>query len=100
MSIEHRLCFHLFMKGRTPKTQKPCARWRGADSKAAASAPGDPAMVFEFRMASIPFDGPGIFTRYRPAAGLPLDKPRGPAPASRVTYAWPDACPDHAKTRA
>src|SRR6266487_3714977 len=36
------------------KTQKPCARWRDADcDEVADSAPGDPAMVFMFRMASI-----------------------------------------------
>src|SRR5882757_236719 len=33
-----------------PKTQKPCARLRDADTR---SASGDPAMVFIFRMASI-----------------------------------------------
>src|SRR5258708_11760665 len=36
------------------KTQKPCARWRDADcDEVADPAPGDPAMVFMFRMASI-----------------------------------------------
>ena len=36
-----------------PETQRPCARLRDADHKM-RSASGDPAMVFIFRMASIP----------------------------------------------
>src|SRR4030081_1186167 len=52
MSIKHFDFFHGFAKGRTPETQRPCARLRDADRNF-RSASGDPAMVFIFRMASI-----------------------------------------------
>src|SRR6266567_4748512 len=55
------------------KTQKPCARWRDADcDEVADSAPGDPAMVFMFRMASI-LPMVRASCPLRPAAGLLLD---------------------------
>src|SRR6266849_1654560 len=52
------------------KTQKPCARWRDADcDEVADSAPGAPAMVFMFRMASI-LSMVRACCRLRPAAGV------------------------------
>src|ERR1700726_2369981 len=60
----------VFEKQWTPETQRPCARLR--DAALSRSAPGDPAMVFMFRMASIL---PMVRASYplRPAAGLLLD---------------------------
>src|SRR4029453_1810942 len=53
-----------------PKTKRPCARLRDAD-RICRSAPGDPAMVLMFRMASILSSVSGILPC--PAAGLLLD---------------------------
>jgi hypothetical protein len=44
--------FHGFTKEGALQNKKPCARWRDAERNA-ASVSGDPAMVFNFRMASI-----------------------------------------------
>ena len=55
---------------RAAQNTRPCARLRDADRNA-RSASGDPAMVFIFRMASIPSAVMGILPC--PAAGLLLD---------------------------
>src|SRR5258706_3668958 len=74
MNIEHSGLLSWFHESQGPfKTQKPCARWRDADcDEVADSAPGDPAMVFMFRMAPI-LPMVRASCPLRPAAGLLLD---------------------------
>src|SRR6478736_6550562 len=72
MNIEHLGLFHGFTKSGTPQNKKPCARRREAE-RSSASASGDPAMVFGFRMASILSLGSRAPCPLCPAAGLLLD---------------------------
>src|SRR5580704_7063874 len=65
-------------KNGCPKKQKPCARWLDAD-RIKRSASGDPAMVFSFRMASIPSQVTGtlpVRPSGRIAAGLQFEHDR------------------------
>src|SRR5580693_3547287 len=70
MLIEHFDLLSWFTKERAPETQRPCARLRDTDHTK-RSASGDPAMVFEFRMASILSSSHGHLapSRSRIAAG-------------------------------
>src|ERR1700674_5256587 len=73
MNIEHCGLLSWFHESRTSETQKPCARLRDAAcDEVADSAPGDPAMVFMFRMVSI-LPMVRASRPLRPAAGLLLD---------------------------
>src|SRR5204862_2091937 len=70
MLIEHMGLLSWVHERTASQNKKTIARWRDADRKC-RSASGDPAMVLEFRMASILSSVSGILPR--PAAGLLLD---------------------------
>src|SRR5215471_11784123 len=73
MNIEHfDLLSSVHERPDASQNKKPCARRREAEHKA-ASASGDPAMVFGFRMASILSLRSRAPCPLRPAAGLLLD---------------------------
>src|ERR1700694_3921433 len=93
MNIEHSIGLSWVHESMDAETKRPCARLRDTDRESfAASASGDPAMVFMFRMASIL---PMVRASYplRPAAGLLLDT------LAHDPLRKPEAIPDQVRDR-